>query len=52
MYKDVFDENKVAIVYWRGTGNTQAMAQLVEEGATAPALRQNSLPLPLFLRTK
>ncbi len=25
--------NKVAIVYWSGTGNTEAMAHLVEEGA-------------------
>ena len=26
---------KIAIVYWSGTGNTEAMAQLVEEGAKA-----------------
>lgn len=24
---------KVAIVYWSGSGNTEAMAQAVEEGA-------------------
>ena len=26
---------KIAIVYWSGTGNTQAMAELVAEGARA-----------------
>lgn len=26
---------KVAIVYWSGSGNTEAMAQAVEEGAKA-----------------
>lgn len=25
--------NKVAVVYWSGTGNTEAMADLVAEGA-------------------
>ena len=25
--------NKVAIVYWSGTGNTEAMAQAIAEGA-------------------
>ena len=25
--------SKVAVVYWSGTGNTQAMADLVAEGA-------------------
>ena len=27
--------SKVAIVYWSGTGNTEAMAQAVGEGAKA-----------------
>ena len=26
--------SKVAIVYWSGTGNTEAMADLFEEGVT------------------
>mgnify|MGYP002947364913 FL=1 len=26
---------KIAIVYWSGTGNTEAMAQAVAEGMTA-----------------
>ena len=26
---------KVAIIYWSGSGNTEAMAQAVEEGAKA-----------------
>ncbi len=25
--------NKIAIVFWTGSGNTEAMAQAVEEGA-------------------
>ena len=27
--------NKVAVIYWSGTGNTEAMAQAVAEGAKA-----------------
>lgn len=27
--------SKIAIVYWSGTGNTEAMANLVAEGVTA-----------------
>ena len=27
--------SKIAVVYWSGTGNTEAMAQAVEEGAKA-----------------
>ena len=30
--------NKVAIVYWSGTGNTEAMAQAVAEGAGGSAV--------------
>lgn len=26
--------SKIAVVYWSGTGNTEAMANLVAEGAT------------------
>ena len=28
--------NKVAIVYWSGTGNTEQMAQAVAEGVNKP----------------
>ena len=27
--------SKIAVVYWSGTGNTEAMANLVAEGATS-----------------
>ena len=27
--------SKIAVVYWSGTGNTKAMANLVAEGATS-----------------
>ena len=27
--------SKVAVIYWSGTGNTEAMAQAVAEGAKA-----------------
>ena len=27
--------SKIAVVYWSGTGNTEAMAKAVEEGAKA-----------------
>ncbi len=27
--------SKIAVVYWSGTGNTEAMADLVAEGATS-----------------
>ena len=27
--------SKVGIIYWSSTGNTEAMAQAVEEGATS-----------------
>lgn len=28
--------SKIAVVYWSGTGNTEAMANLVAEGAASP----------------
>ena len=31
--------SKVAVVYWSGTGNTEAMAYYVTEGAKAAGLR-------------
>ena len=31
--------SKVAVVYWSGTGNTEAMAMAVAEGAKGKALR-------------
>ena len=31
--------NKIAIVYSLGTGNTQAMASAIEEGAKGPVRR-------------
>ena len=30
---------KTAVIYWSGTGNTEAMAQAVAEGMTAAAQR-------------
>ena len=32
--------SKVAVVYWSGTGNTEAMAQAVEEGAKAAGFKK------------
>ena len=34
--------NKVAVVYWSGTGNTAAMAQAVAEGANAALLEASA----------
>ena len=31
--------NKLAIIYWSGTGNTEAMANAVAEGAGVSAAR-------------
>ncbi len=35
MRKEFFNMSKIAIVYWSGTGNTEAMANFVAEGAKA-----------------
>lgn len=40
--------NKVAIVYWSGTGNTEAMARLVAEGVTAGGGQADLLTPELF----
>ena len=38
----------IAIVYWSGTGNTEAMAQAVEEGAKARGAETVLLPCAAF----
>ena len=35
--------NKIAIVYWSGTGNTEAMANAIAEGFALPAARPKCL---------
>ncbi len=37
--------NKVAIVYWSGTGNTQAMAKAIEEGAKSAGAEVSLFPV-------
>ena len=37
--------NKIAIVYWSGTGNTQAMASAIEEGAKGAGAEVSLLPV-------
>ncbi len=39
---------KVAIVYWSGTGNTEAMAQAVAEGVTGVGAQAEVLPSAAF----
>ena len=39
---------KIAVVYWSGTGNTEAMAKLVEEGIAAAGGQADLLPSALF----
>ena len=43
--------SKIAVIYWSGTGNTQAMAEAVAEGAKGAgaqvsAVRQAVTPIP------
>lgn len=40
--------SKIAVVYWSGTGNTEAMARLVEEGIVAAGGQADLLPPALF----
>ena len=40
--------SKIAVVYWSGTGNTEAMAKLVEEGIVAAGGQADLLPPALF----
>ena len=35
--------NKIAVIYWSGTGNTQAMAEAVAEGAKASGAKTDLL---------
>ena len=45
--------NKLAIVYWSGTGNTEVMANCIAEGAKeagAEAVSYTHLTLPTILR--
>ena len=40
--------SKIAVVYWSGTGNTEAMAKLVEEGIVAAGGQADLMPPALF----
>ena len=40
--------SKVAIVYWSGTGNTEAMAKAIEEGAKAAGAEVSLLEVESF----
>ncbi len=40
--------SKIAVVYWSGTGNTEAMAKLVEEGIVAAGGQADLLTPDLF----
>ena len=40
--------SKIAVVYWSGTGNTEAMARLVEEGIVAAGGQADLLPPAIF----
>ncbi len=40
--------SKIAIVYWSGTGNTEAMAAVVAEGAQAKGAEANVIPCAAF----
>lgn len=40
--------SKIAVVYWSGTGNTEAMAKLVAEGVTAAGGQADLLTPELF----
>mgnify|MGYP000630001885 CR=1 FL=1 len=41
--------SKIAVVYWSGTGNTEAMANLVAEGATSAGAETEVIPLRRLL---
>ena len=40
--------SKIAVVYWSGTGNTEAMANLVAEGATSAGAETEVIPCADF----
>ena len=44
--------SKVAVVYWSGTGNTQAMADAVEEGAKGAGAEVDSIQAADFTADK
>lgn len=44
--------SKVAVVYWSGTGNTEAMAQLVAEGAEQAGADVSTLEVGAFSGAK
>ncbi len=43
---------KIAVVYWSGTGNTQAMAEAVAEGAKAAGAQAELFTVPSFTAEK
>lgn len=40
---------QAAVVYWSGTGNTEAMAKKLRRESSQPAQKPMSLALPIFL---
>lgn len=44
--------SKIAVVYWSGTGNTEAMANLVAEGATSAGAETEVIPCADFSADK
>ncbi len=40
--------NKIAVVYWSGTGNTETMANLIAEGAKAAGAEAEVIPVVKF----
>ena len=49
--KDV-NMSKIAVVYWSGTGNTEAMANFVAEGATGAGAEAEVIPCADFSADK
>lgn len=43
---------KIAVVYWSGTGNTQAMAEAVAEGAKTAGAQAELFTVPSFTAEK
>ena len=42
--KEIFTMKKTAVIYWSGTGNTEAMANFVAEGAGGQAVPEPKPP--------
>ena len=40
--------SKVAVIYWSGTGNTEAMAKAIEEGAKSAGAEVSLLEVESF----